>query len=316
MRASARGANLRALLSGDEEVKKSAAELIEAYELVNSEDTRGTRLANMLNADGAHSSAVSRISGAVPSRYLDDQTCYLLEQALQREYRTGAGTSSAQLTEAGAPIARFSSPRKVWGHSTISIHGVRYATREKFYRDSHVVFSDGEGCKQTALRAGQIEDIFTIKHLTPHHHRSVASTFLVVKEFDDVEAMRERLDSLQGHAKQQEHTFAEEEMTSLRELLGALESIDSRYQKYGPVCGFLCSASRCKTRVILEHAVVSHFARTTISTPVNDGDIFLALPLDRLMRDNATLMGMDWKDDDGADLGEEAGARSHGNASP
>ncbi|KAA1479836.1 hypothetical protein DENSPDRAFT_789601 [Dentipellis sp. KUC8613] len=265
MVASVRAANLRALLSAKSELSGSIQGMIKAYNLVKSEDTRGTRLASMLSTDGA---SPDRTSGKDPTFRLSNQTHDLLRQVLSKksgsEVDPDVPADSPELDASAAP------PRKAWSHTQIAINGVRFATHSKFYRDSHIMFLD-----DTVQRAGQIQEIFTIRDPPHHQPGATTSTFLVIKDFEMVSDVKANLlelqEKMQGELPGSNLNSMTERIKASKTFLEAFEPIDSSYRRLGSLCGFLCNTHQFKLRVIEEEAVLSHFAGHSADLAMNHG---------------------------------------------
>ena len=156
-----RSSNLQALLDGDD-LPKEADPLLAAYRFVESEDHRGTRL-----ADEHHYPPTK------PPRQelLDDEVYQLLLQTLDKKF----GTSGYTTKNSGV----FSVARQVEQLEKVSIRGVVYACEKSLPRDSNVIFRRLGG---SSSRVGSVESIFRHVHQTPEGLIHGA-TFVLVHEY-------------------------------------------------------------------------------------------------------------------------------------
>jgi len=142
-----RSSNLLAILMDNNEVRNAVAELVQTWEDIQEEDSRGNQLARMLDPEGNNPS-FSRKSGSrwcllSEPEYQPFQS--LLADLISRKYHDDQTTRQ--------PGAYFL--------DQISIQGVRYATDTSLLRDSHIIFMSGTSGHQ---EPGQIRSIFQHTH--------------------------------------------------------------------------------------------------------------------------------------------------------
>jgi hypothetical protein len=162
MNSTARAANLKAILADNADIRSHVSEAIETYERVSTRDSRGFRLAQMLNPDDSHFDLESRSQWSALS---------IEERQLLQEYLSWKfGDFSLETWKASALIM-----------DQISINGVRYARENvlKHDEDSHIIFTI-PGTNETA--PGEILNIFQYWHTTPAE-AEIKATYIIVNRF-------------------------------------------------------------------------------------------------------------------------------------
>ncbi|KAJ6450226.1 hypothetical protein C8R47DRAFT_1084487 [Mycena vitilis] len=162
MNATARAANLKAILADNPDVRACVSEAVKTYQHVSTRDSRGFRLAQMIDPDDTHfdSEAQSRW-GALS----------MLERQLLQEYLSWRyGDFDLQSWTASGSIM-----------DQISVEGVRYARKNVLKRDqdSNIIFNV-PGTEDNA--PGEILNIFRYWHTTPAN-TEIQGTYLVVNRF-------------------------------------------------------------------------------------------------------------------------------------
>jgi hypothetical protein len=162
MNSTARAANLKALLSDNPEIRSQVSEAIKVYERGSNRDSRGIRLAHMLDPNNAEFDLQSHSHWSSLSQH---------ERQLLHQYLTWKhGDFNLEDWKASAAIM-----------DQISIAGVRYARKNVLKRDqdSHIIFSIPGG---NEVVPGEILNIFQYWH-TPPAGNEFKAVYLVVNRF-------------------------------------------------------------------------------------------------------------------------------------
>ncbi|KAJ6562025.1 hypothetical protein B0H19DRAFT_1259646 [Mycena capillaripes] len=163
MNSTARAANLKAILTDNAEIRSHASEAIKTFERVTNQDSRGFRLAQMLDPEDTHFDLEARSQWGV----LSIEERQLLQDYLSWRY----GDFDLESWTASGSIM-----------DQISINGVRYARKNvlKHDQDSHIIF-DVPGTNETA--PGEIINIFQYWHTTPADVE-IKAIYLIVNRFN------------------------------------------------------------------------------------------------------------------------------------
>lgn len=160
MLASARNANLRALLAQDEEVRQTVLEMVTTMESIDHEERRGFRLANQLNPN-----LPDFMTNANPtSLQLETDTYNLVCELVSRKH----------------PNQTLSLPKRAQFVDQVALRGVRYGTSRspQQYRNSRVIYQD---IGAVAQQAGSIQDIFEYSYLCTGDPEEKKSLFISVR---------------------------------------------------------------------------------------------------------------------------------------
>jgi hypothetical protein len=162
MNASGRAANLKAMLSDNEDLRTRVSEAIKVYEHGQNRDSRGIRLANMIDPEDSHFDVESRSRWGALS--LEER--HLLQSYLSWVYE------DFDLNEWQASASIM---------DEISIKGVRYAKKNvrKLDEDSHILFTI-PGTDHIGV--GEILNIFQYWH-TPSTGLETKGIYLVINRF-------------------------------------------------------------------------------------------------------------------------------------
>jgi len=146
MKISSRNANLRAVLADDDTVRQTVHEMMTVMKSVEDEDTRGFRLASLLEPD----QPVVGDESHTKSIQLGEQEYQLLHELIKR-------TSGNKL---------LILPRHARSLEKISIRGVSYATSHgRNFRDSNIIFEPHKPhLTPHGQRAGAIDSIFQYQY--------------------------------------------------------------------------------------------------------------------------------------------------------
>lgn len=158
-----------ALLRHDRAIQETVPELVEAYEKFATEDSRGTRLANL--AAASHPSEDIALLGS--------QTPELLSHELYAKYL------AAIIHDDQSPHRTPS--RSVCFAQKIAIRGVRYASADVIERDSDVIFRRVESASRSQTCAGRINKIFTSPTLMSSDPNAV-TVFVVIQPYGPLPA--------------------------------------------------------------------------------------------------------------------------------
>lgn len=161
---SSRAANFVALLRYDRAIQETIPELVEAYEKFATEDSRGTRLANL--AAASHPSEDIALLGS--------RTSELISHELYPKYL------AAIIPEDHSYHPRPS--RSVCFAQKIALRGVRYASADVFERDSDVIFHPVGPARGSQTCAGRIDKIFTAPPSMSSDSNAV-NVFVVVQPY-------------------------------------------------------------------------------------------------------------------------------------
>lgn len=140
---SCRSANFIALLRYDESIRATVPELVKAFEKLEAEDSRGTRLFNLANA--------SRPEEEIA--IIGNSTLKPLDAQLYTAFVTALALSRTSINR--RPSRNVSFVQKM------AIRGVRYTRNADVERDSEVIFRRNFMNRATQIWAGQIVDMFT-----------------------------------------------------------------------------------------------------------------------------------------------------------
>ncbi|KAJ7026829.1 hypothetical protein C8F04DRAFT_954197, partial [Mycena alexandri] len=162
MNSTARAANLKAMLADNPDVRLHLSNAIKVYENVSTRDSRGSRLAQMLDPHDTHFDLASTSQWGA----LSMEERQLLHNYLAWRY----GDFDLEIWKASGSIM-----------SQISIGGVRYARTNILKRDqdSYIMFNI-PGTNETA--PGEILNIFQYWHTTPNNIE-IEATYLIVNRF-------------------------------------------------------------------------------------------------------------------------------------
>jgi hypothetical protein len=241
MNQTCRAANFRALLR-DAEIQHEIEEILEAYDKVNTEDNRGTRIADgmkLLREEQMSGAARPSIDVKVSSRrYTIPETVYrsllgLLNQELGWEhyvdYRLVRRRDTQEFLTESAVIC-----------TEVKLGGVKY---KPSHRDSNILVKERRGSQAAKLEAAFL-------------HRRFAPT---EGEVDEVFLVISKLQSLSHQDKQHD-----------------------RYRLYGPPGEFLCYNHYLDFEVIRPEKILCHFAKTEITVQDIPQPCIHVLPLDRV----------------------------------
>lgn len=163
MNSTARTANLKAILADNADIRAYLSNAIKTYERVSTRDSRGIRLAQMLDPDDSHFDLESRSRWSALSEE-ERQHLHGYLSAKHADFNLESWKASASIMD------------------QISISGVRYARKNILKRDqdSHIIFTV-PGTDQTA--PGEILNIFQYWHTTTSTEVETKSTYLLVNRF-------------------------------------------------------------------------------------------------------------------------------------
>lgn len=244
MRNSRREANLRALLSDNGEVRESVAELAKTYEAFLAEDSRGTRLAHMVDT-------TQRLDFAFDETHLRESSLpdaehILLSQFLNQKHRT-------TIYSIGCPPSRMVSPKAKF-LDKFSLRGVQYSTASCRTRNSHVFFRPWQDSPESSVRPGQITHIFL---------------------HSQADGLRTEEDEGRCH-----HRFVYLCIQPYAPLHSELGDADKSYRRFGFAGGFL-SGRDLGPPIIVDHSsIISHVAVTP--REIRGHKVFHILPMDRV----------------------------------
>ncbi|KII88032.1 hypothetical protein PLICRDRAFT_55048 [Plicaturopsis crispa FD-325 SS-3] len=163
MEMSSRNANLRALLSDNQEVHSTVLEMVTTLDAITKEDTRGIRLANMLDPDQPETEPRPKTTVQYQHRLSDEEHTML-----------------SRLFPQGVLV-----PRYVDSVDQISSRGVRYATEgSRASADSSVMFTTHpSNAGVETQRAGSIRSIFRVPGPHPAHATLSSDFYVAVEEY-------------------------------------------------------------------------------------------------------------------------------------
>ncbi|KAJ7454114.1 hypothetical protein FB451DRAFT_1049806 [Mycena latifolia] len=162
MKSTARTANLKALLADNPEIRAKVSEAIKVYEWVSNRDSRGVRLATMLDPEDHHFDleSQSRWESLSPRerQLLHEYLCQKYEDFVLEDWKASASIMDQ-----------------------IAINGVRYARKNVLKRDqdSHIMFTVPE---TDEIAPGKIQNIFQYWHTTADG-REIKSIYLIVSRY-------------------------------------------------------------------------------------------------------------------------------------
>ena len=141
MLASTRSANLRAILTDDDEIRETVLGMVTAMDTIDREEVRGFRLASQLDPD-----LPEFMANTNPKVLRFEARPYdLLCEFISRTH----------------PSQPLHLPNEAHSVEEIALRGVRYATvRSSKYRNSRILFRDPSIDTSNNLQAGVIQDIF------------------------------------------------------------------------------------------------------------------------------------------------------------
>ena len=260
MRSSIREANLKALLEDDSEVRSRVGDLVEVYKGILAEDTRGTRLAHMIDVVHLGTQKTADIAYDGNSLYESSLPDAILAAFRQFLHRENPGLREEDAAEgSSAPVA--SPNAKVLDR--FSLRGVQYSTASRRARDSHVFFRSPHPRSEMSKpppnpEAGQITHIFLRPHiLAAHcsvspgqlHHQSV---YISVRPYASL------------------HPISDPE----------LGNIDQMYRRFGFAGGLLYRNNFAPHIVIEPSNIISHVAVTPLK--IGGHRVVHILPMDRV----------------------------------
>ncbi|KAK6988002.1 hypothetical protein R3P38DRAFT_2368749, partial [Favolaschia claudopus] len=163
MKATARAANLKAIIADNPTVRNKVSEAINAYEHLSGKSVQGFKLTQILDPDDTRFDRKARSQWGALS---------LEERQILHSYLTWRyGDFNLEIWQASASIM-----------DQISIQGVSYAKENvlKYDRDSHIIFNI-PGTQDTA--PGKIKNIFQYWHTTPAGVE-IKAIYLIVDSFN------------------------------------------------------------------------------------------------------------------------------------
>jgi hypothetical protein len=162
LKTSARSANLRALLSDNEDIRDSMQDLITTMDKINREDVRGFRLASILDPSLPTFEPRSNLDPQIIEDALHRLLCDLLDRSMD-----------------GAVMPKDANFMK-----EISYRGVVYAlSTSSGFRDSSIMFREREHPQHT--KAGIIENIFQYSY-TREDGENIEDIFMAVEELTPI----------------------------------------------------------------------------------------------------------------------------------
>ncbi|KAH9051542.1 hypothetical protein EDB87DRAFT_1582376 [Lactarius vividus] len=256
MRSSAREAKLQALLFDHSEVHEHVGELAKTYEAFLNEDSRGTRLAHMV--DMAHLTQ--------QPDFVFDETCLcdanlpdailpLLVQFLNQRHRTTIYSTDSCHGISVLPRAKFL--------DKFSLRGVQYSTASRQMRNSRVFF-----------RPPKLDPSESLAHPEPGQiiHVFLHSQINISSAQDD-----------KGQLANPSIYLCIQPYLPLQ---SELSDIDEFYRRFGFAGGFLSAQELGPPIIVDQSSIISHVAVTPLE--IMGCKALHVLPMDRLMQMSIT----------------------------
>lgn len=165
MQSSARASNLRAIVAGDDEIRKPILEMVTMLDSIQREDIRGFRRASLLDPNAPTFTTDLK---ATPFE-LEAEVYLLLSLKLTRNSRE--------------PLLL---PRNALSVDEISTGGVSYGTAEStHFRNSTVMFREfhHEGPDSSDDKAGLVAKIFQYTYSVAHTAHDITDYYILLREY-------------------------------------------------------------------------------------------------------------------------------------